>query len=118
MAFIVFPLCGIEANFQQIAGINFIFMLIAIAKNFGIRRFFNYIHTEQKKHQSAFESILQTGIGTVVSFLASFVIYPIFDVEVTIMDVTEVTILFTIFSIVKNYFVRRYYESIKIKVKK
>jgi|AntRauTorckE6833_2_1112554.scaffolds.fasta_scaffold18218_3 high-affinity Fe2+/Pb2+ permease len=118
MAFIVFPLCGVEANIQQIAGVNFIFMLIAIVKNYGIRRFFNYLQTTQKKHQSMFESVLQTGIGTIVSFSASFVIYPMFDISVTLIDITEITILFTLFSILKNYLVRRYHESFKIKVKK
>jgi O-antigen/teichoic acid export membrane protein len=115
MAFVVFPLCGVEVSVQQVSGITFVFMIIGVFKNYGIRRMFNYFHIAQKKHHSLIESTAQTVIGTIVSFLSSLVIYPMFGIGATVYDITWITLLFTLFSIVKNYLVRRYHENNKLK---
>ena len=115
MSFVVFPLCGIEVSVQQVSGVTFVFMIIGMLKNYGIRRMFNYFHIVQKKHHSLIESTTQTVIGTIVSFLSSLVIYPMFEIGATVYDITWITLLFTLFSIIKNYLVRRYHENNKLK---
>ena len=119
MSFVIFPLCGVEVTLQQVSGITFVFMIIGTIKNYIIRRFYNKIHKTQKKHHSLYESVVQTTIGTVVSFFSSLWIYPLFDIMASVYEISWITIVFTLFSIIKNYFVRRYYEKILlINVKK
>jgi len=66
---------------------------------------------KQTKKQSVIESIFNTVVGTVVSFLVSLIIYPLVGVEASIRDIGNLTIVFTCFSVIKNFFVRRFFET-------
>jgi uncharacterized membrane protein len=114
LTMIIFPLFGVYTDVATIAGITIAFMVVGIVKNYLIRRFFNYLHKtyfigKQKRHQSLFESGFQTIVGTVLSFYLSIIIYPYFGLEIPTLTIGGITIAFTIASIIKNYFVRRYF---------
>lgn len=65
----------------------------------------------QTKKQSIIEAVANTAFGTFFSFLASLIIYPLVGVDVTIKDIGQLTIIFTCLSIVKNFMVRRFFET-------
>jgi len=66
---------------------------------------------KQTRKQSIIESVFNTTSGTIISFLASLIIYPMVGVEVTIKDISQLTIVFTCLSIIKNFLVRRFFET-------
>jgi uncharacterized membrane protein len=66
---------------------------------------------KQTKKQSIIESVTNTFFGTFISFLASLIIYPLVGVKATMGDIGQLTIIFTCLSIVKNFIVRRFFET-------
>ena len=54
-------------------------------------------------------------IGLVVSFISQIVIYKLYDIRVSIMQNVEITIWFTLISIVRSYLVRRWFNSMRAK---
>ena len=127
LAFIIFPMFGVYTSVQTISGITIVFMFVGIFKNFLIRRFFNWMHhhpekfkflrKKQRWNQSLIESSSQTIIGTVVSFLLSLIIYPMFGLYIPVIKITGITLVFMVTSVLKNYFIRRYFENVKINIK-
>lgn len=67
----------------------------------------------QNKKQSLIESITNTFIGFFVSFLSTFLIFPIMGFESNPSKNLIITIYFTAISILRGYLVRRYYNSKK-----
>lgn len=67
----------------------------------------------QSPKLSLIESITQTLIGLVVSFLIQIVIYPLMDIPVKLYQNIIITLVFTIASIVRGYLVRRVFNLIK-----
>lgn len=119
---IIFPIFGIHTGADTVAGITFIFMFLALIKNYLTRRLFNWMHhsdkikfikSDQNKLQSLFEGTFQTVTGMLLSFWSSFFIYPYFGLEVSVLKISGITIVFTVVSLVKNYFVRRYFEKLR-----
>ena len=66
----------------------------------------------QSKKLSIVESITQTVIGLGVSFLIQIVIYPLMDIPVTIKQNIVITIVFFLASLIRGYFVRRYFNKL------
>lgn len=58
---------------------------------------------------SLIESLVNTLIGLVITMLFSPVIYWVCDVEMSLPQMGLATLLFTILSILRNYFIRRYF---------
>ena len=109
MSFVVFPLCGVTVNIIQVSGVTFVFMVIGVTRNYFVRRVFNMSRKKQKKHQSFLESFTQTAIATLFSFVLSIYIYPLFGIDASLVEISGITGLFTLFSITKNYIIRRYF---------
>lgn len=66
----------------------------------------------QSKTESLVESILNVSIGFFLSLLVwVFIVIPIWDLEVTMMDNLAITALFTIISIARGYAVRRFFNA-------
>ena len=64
----------------------------------------------QTKKLSLIESITSTLIGFTVSLLVQIVIYPIMNIPVTIVQNLTITFVFTAVSIIRSYFVRRFFN--------
>lgn len=70
----------------------------------------------QSKLQSAIESTLNTLSGFVVAWTATMFIIPLYqDKYFTAIDGFEITIIFAVISLVRNYFWRRFFVNRKYK---
>jgi hypothetical protein len=65
----------------------------------------------QTKKQSFLESITNTAVGFGISLAATFLIFPVVGVESTGAKNVVITIFFTVVSITRSYFLRRYFNS-------
>jgi hypothetical protein len=63
----------------------------------------------QTKAQSFIEANFNTFSGTIINWLAGMAIYPLFGLSVSALDVTGITLCFTVLSISRNYLVRRFF---------
>jgi hypothetical protein len=64
----------------------------------------------QKRKISLLESISNTFIGMLLSFGIQVVIYPALDIPVTINQNIIITVIFTAFSIMRGYAIRRMFN--------
>jgi len=68
---------------------------------------------KQTKKHSVIESITQTIIGLVTSILIQIILYPILGIPVSFKQNVIITIVFFIVSIIRGYFVRRFFNKKK-----
>ena len=62
----------------------------------------------QPKHHSFFEACFNVSIGWLISVVVGqLVIYPLFDIELTLVENMGATAMFTVVSVVKAYYIRR-----------
>ena len=66
----------------------------------------------QNKKQSAIETIASTLIGFIVSLVLVNIVLPLFGFNVMFNDSFFITLIFTVASIVRGYYVRRYFNYI------
>lgn len=64
----------------------------------------------QTKAISLIEAITNVGIGFVIAFLGALIIYPAMGIEQTTGTYFELTVYFTILSLLRAYFVRRFFN--------
>ena len=70
---------------------------------------------KQSKKHSLYESLANTGVGFILSVLAwEFIVAPFigFDKE-GFGDGIGITLFFTVLSVVRNYYIRRYFNWVK-----
>lgn len=67
----------------------------------------------QSKRMSLIETLTNIGVGLVISFLAQLILFPHYGIHVSIVDNVELTIFFTVISIVRSYSIRRIFNSIR-----
>lgn len=64
----------------------------------------------QTKTQSLIESCTNVSIGYAVAVLSQLAIYPLFDVHLSLGDNLIMGLYFTLVSLVRGYFVRRWFN--------
>jgi len=64
----------------------------------------------QTKRQSMTEVCVNIVIGFVVAVLSQLLIFPMFDIHIKIYDNIQIALYFTAISLVRSYYVRRYYN--------
>lgn len=64
----------------------------------------------QSKTQSLTETVISTFIGLAVSLITQIVVFPLYGMQVSFNQNIQITIIFTIVSIARGYFVRRYFN--------
>ena len=64
----------------------------------------------QSKKMSLIETVLSVLIGYIVALLSQIVVFPLFDIEVSLTDNLLTGLLFTVISIIRGYFVRRLFN--------
>lgn len=67
----------------------------------------------QTKKHSLIESITQTVIGLATSFLVQILIYPMLNIPVSLKQNVIITIVFFLVSLIRGYFVRRFFNNKK-----
>ena len=69
----------------------------------------------QKKKMSLIETLTSTAIGFIVSLLLVNIVLPFYGFDVKIDQSVTITIIFTIASILRSYWVRRFFNHINNK---
>ena len=64
----------------------------------------------QTKYQSLIESFTNILIGYLTALLSQVLIFPLFDIYVSFQDNLLIGLYFTIISLIRSYFVRRYFN--------
>jgi len=67
---------------------------------------------KQSKKYSLIESISNTIIGLITSFIIQIIIYPLLNIQVSIGQNILITFVFFIASIIRGYLVRRLFNRI------
>ena len=70
----------------------------------------------QTKRQSLIETLTNVAIGYLISFIANMLVLPLFGYNINLTDGVLISIIFTIISIVRGYFIRRFFNSKEKKV--
>lgn len=69
----------------------------------------------QSKKMSLIETLSSVAIGYIISLATQMIIFPIFDIKVSLTDNLLIGLFFTVVSIIRGYYVRRFFNWIKIK---
>jgi uncharacterized membrane protein YcaP (DUF421 family) len=69
----------------------------------------------QSRKMSLAESILNIIIGFVVAISAQYAIFPLFDIHIPMHDHLLIGVAFTIVSLVRSYYLRRFFNWIYIR---
>jgi hypothetical protein len=69
----------------------------------------------QSKKYSIVESITSTAIGFFISIIAQWIIFPIFNIYVSVEENICIAIFFTTVSIIRGYFVRRLFNFLSLR---
>ena len=64
----------------------------------------------QTKYQSLVESLTNILIGYLTALLSQVLIFPLFDIDVSLQDNLLIGLYFTIISLLRSYLVRRYFN--------
>lgn len=64
----------------------------------------------QTRRQSMIETAASVAIGYVVALLSQIVIFPLFGINATMTDNLLIGAWFTVISIVRGYYVRRFFN--------
>lgn len=67
----------------------------------------------QSRRMSVIEVATNIAIGLVVSFISQIVIFKLYDINISVTQNVEITIWFTVISIIRSYLVRRWFNSMK-----
>lgn len=69
----------------------------------------------QSKRATLIETISSIAIGMLISTLVGFVIYPLFGHAVSLAQSFWITVIFTITSFIRMYFLRRFFNHLHTK---
>lgn len=64
----------------------------------------------QTKIESLIESFSNVAIGFIVAFISQIVIFPFYDIEISLNDNLAIGAWFTFISIIRGYVVRRLFN--------
>ena len=67
----------------------------------------------QTRLMSMVETITNVAIGLVVSFLSQVVIFKYCDISITLAQNLELTLYFTVVSVIRGFALRRFFNSIR-----
>lgn len=65
---------------------------------------------KQTKLQSFIESITNVAIGYLVALFSQIVIFPLYDINISMSDNLMIGLWFTVISITRSYLIRRYFN--------
>lgn len=65
----------------------------------------------QTKKQSLIESLTNVFIGYITALISQLLIFPLFNINVTIGDNLLIWLYFTLISLIRSYIVRRYFNN-------
>ena len=69
----------------------------------------------QTRTDSLFESITNVFIGYVVALISQLLIFPLFDIHISLSTNMQIGAWFTVISIARSYVVRRWFNAQEVK---
>lgn len=69
----------------------------------------------QTKKMSLIETIVSVIIGYIISLAAQLIIFPLFDINVSLAENLMIGLFFTVVSIIRGYLVRRLFNWINFR---
>jgi hypothetical protein len=67
----------------------------------------------QSRRMSMIEVATNIVIGLVVSFISQIAVFKLYDIHISVTQNVEITIWFTVISIIRSYLIRRWFNSMK-----
>ena len=67
----------------------------------------------QTRLMSMVETITNVAIGLIVSFISQLAIFKLYDIHISLAQNLEMTLYFTVVSIIRSYVLRRFFNSIR-----
>ena len=67
----------------------------------------------QTRTMSLVETITNVAIGLIVSFLSQVVIFKYYDIHISLAQNLELTLYFTVVSVIRGFALRRFFNSIR-----
>ena len=68
---------------------------------------------KQSKIQSLVESVITVVSGLIVAVIIQLLIFPLYDIEITLFENIQLATIFTVSSIIRIYIIRRCFNRIK-----
>ena len=68
---------------------------------------------KQSKFQSLIESFVTVGSGLIIAVLIQLLIFPLYDIEITLFQNIQIVMILTVTSVIRIYIVRRCFNRIK-----
>lgn len=65
----------------------------------------------QSKKQSLIETLTSVFVGWLIGVTLNLTVLPLFDYNITVVDSLLVSLIFTVISVVRGYFIRRFFNS-------
>lgn len=65
----------------------------------------------QTKLSSFIEALMNVAIGFSINYIANLLIFPLFDMHISLADNFWLGMIYTIISIVRSYVIRRWFNS-------
>jgi hypothetical protein len=70
----------------------------------------------QSSRGSLVEALFNTAVGYTINFTANLCIFPLFGMHISIINNLYLGFLYTIISIVRGYFIRRFFNTGTLKI--
>ena len=70
----------------------------------------------QSKSESMIETLTSVFVGWLIGVILNLTILPLFNYNITVVDSLWVSLIFTMISVVRGYFIRRFFNSKEKKV--
>lgn len=67
----------------------------------------------QTRLMSMVETITNVAIGLIVSFISQLAIFKLYDIHISLAQNLELTLYFTVVSVIRGFALRRFFNSIK-----
>lgn len=65
----------------------------------------------QSKVSSFIEALMNVAIGFGINYIANLLIFPLFDMHISLIDNLWMGMIYTIISIVRSYVIRRWFNA-------
>ena len=65
---------------------------------------------KQSKLESLIESVITVGSGLIVAVIIQLLIFPLYDIEITLFENIQLATIFTSISIIRIYIIRIYFS--------
>ena len=69
----------------------------------------------QSKRESMIETLTSVFVGWLIGVILNLTILPLFNYNITVVDSLWVSLIFTVISVVRGYFIRRFFNLKEIK---